>query len=1330
MAPSSLAADEVPPAAPNHANAPPDPMSPVAPLSWEQEQIWLHAMLFPELPLYNETAILSFRGELNLSALEASLQEIARRHPIWRTTFQENTCEEARGVPCQVVGQAVPIKAEFSDLSSLPAAGRDQQLEVLVSRSGGRPFDLTRGPLLRVLAVRYAPEQARIFLTLHHLIFDGASLRQIVLPELVELYAAYSADRSPMLPAPPMQYAEYARRQRAKGPTAGESTMDFWRSRLAGFSPLTLPADRPRGPQATRSGAVHGFRFEEPLSTKVLELARRERTTPFTVLLASFIVLLARTCATEDVTLGTTYGGRNSTELEGVLGCFLNTVLLRTDLSGDPNFRELLRRVREVTLDAFEHAGAPFQEVVRQALPKGHGGESPIQAVFSFQPPAGPLADGWDLDVFGVFHGAAKFDLHLEIEQRQGGFRGRLMYSTALFDGETIAALLRCWLNLIRAASTSAETCVWKLPLLDAEEQNWLLHSLNATGAEFPLLCMHDLFARQAAETPDRIALSFGSSTLTYSELEAWSADIAARLRRRGIAEGSVVGLMIERSPAMLAGMLGILRAGAAYVPLDPTYPPVRLHHMINASKAALLLTQPSLGGRLPEDHPPLLHLEEHAPVGVEPQTALPAVALAAPAYVIFTSGSTGAPKGVEVSHRALVNLLHSMREAPGIAAGDVLLAVTSISFDIAGLELFLPLIAGARVDIATVAETADAALLARRLIESGATILQATPATWRMLVDSGWSPSGSLKILCGGEALPLSLARQLLERSSSVWNLYGPTETTIWSARARLDPSLTQIPLGEPIANTGLYILDAHQHLVPPNVAGELYIGGAGLAEGYRDQPELTRERFLDLALEDGAVQRLYRTGDRVKRLRDGTLLFLGRTDRQVKLRGFRIELGEIEQALNALAGVQESIVLQVQDPARGEILAGFVLPAAGATPRIEQLRSGLAATLPGYMVPAVLNILEHAPLTLNGKLDRTRLQNAALPEPIVGSDPPHPGTEQTLAALWCDLLGLKSVGRQDNFFDLGGHSLLAVRFVSLANRAFDGEFRLASFLQAPTIAQFAQVVSGQALPATQLLKRGTTPGKQLLWIGGEPWLTRLARHLSDELSLYTITPDLAVCGLNLADDEAVYTIEMLAAQALEQVRALQPNGPYLLAGFCLRSLLAYEVAQRLRAEGQEVALLVLGDLYAPGTRPRWPMVQRVLRKVHRECWNLLDVFRSPGPGRSKRLRRLGASWIKLLSPFADAPVSDEMLQALYSAELRYRLTPYTGKVLFLQSREGSLFQGSTSGTWLQFLTDVEIFRYAGIHEGIVEERRLARAAEFLERFIDRALSQALSSS
>jgi amino acid adenylation domain-containing protein len=1282
----------------------------------------MHQVLAGGLPLYNETVVIRYQGEVDVPALKASLRELSQRHEILRTTIHEED-----GAPYQQIEDTNAVEVDFLDISSRAEEKRTQEADRLLHECATRPFDLSRGPLLRALALRFGSSDVRIFLTLHHLIFDGISLRRILLPELIELYKAFSEGHSPVLLPAGLRYVDYASAQQASSPAGRQADLAFWKARLADFSHLSLPLDRPRTPQTGYQGDLYSFAFPPELCSLVAAFARQEKTSIFNILLSSFVLLLARYADTVDVAMGTIHGGRAVAELENAVGCFVNTLVLRTDLSEDPSFHDVLARVREVTLQALEHAELPFQEVARECLNRAGIGDAPVQVVFAFQPPYPDLPAGWDIDVFAASNGTSRSDLQVEVEERHGELRARMLYNTDLFDAATIEAMQQHWLKLLSEALGQPLLSIWKLPLLSPAEQLWRRDTLNNSERETPQVCVHELFVRMAHAEPDRIAVSFQGRSFTYAQLESLSASLAHRLVQSGFGPGAVIGLMAERSPVMLAALLGILRAGATYVPMDPTYPTARLEHMLRASGASLLLTEDALLSRLPDAAISVLSIQDGVRASQDERTdwlPLPSVPLSSLAYIIFTSGSTGIPKGVEISHGALTNLLCSMQQTPGIEADDVLLAVTSICFDIAAVELFLPLLAGARIEIASTQEAADPMLLASRIGQSRATIVQATPISWRMLVESGWTGAPNLKILCGGEALPELLALQLQDRSAAVWNMYGPTETTIWSACAEIPKDFSHITLGTPVANTTLYVLDSHQRLVPAGVVGELYIGGAGLATGYRGQPELTRKRFCSVRFEGGEVTRLYRTGDRVKRLRDGSLLFLDRTDRQVKIAGFRIELGEIEHVLNSLPGVQESAVIKTQLAAGGEILAGFVLPKAGHTVSEQELRTGLQSFLPTYMRPARLRVLTEVPLTLNGKLDRSRLFELVADDEVSAGGEPRAGTEQKLADIWCDLLKVGSVDRDDNFFHLGGHSLLAARFIAQARRVFGQPFTLSSFIQAPTITQFALVVEGCAAPLSHLVKRGSGH-TQLLWIGADPWLMRLARHLSPDLTLYTIMPD-PDCYMGATSP---CTIEALATRLVASVRQTQARGPYMLGGFCLQGLLALEVAQQLERAGEQISLLVLTDLYSVAGLPGRGKLERLRARIRRERFHLsrMNQMRANEWASYLSTRWKGTRHRRRSLKTLDEPPRD-LQQVLYVAEMLYKSSTYSGKVLFLESDEGRLSHPSTSSSWSGLLTNIEVIQYAGDHMAMLKEPQLSIAANAIQKAIENNSSWSLA--
>jgi thioesterase domain-containing protein len=632
---------------------------------------------------------------------------------------------------------------------------------------------------------------------------------------------------------------------------------------------------------------------------------------------------------------------------------------------------------------------------------------------------------------------------------------------------------------------------------------------------------------------------------------------------------------------------------------------------------------------------------------------------------------------------------------------------------------------------MSTADETATPTLLSEKIRESGATLMQATPTAWRMLIESGWSGSPKLKMITCGEPLTETLAGQLLQRCESLWNLYGPTETTIYSTCTRVTTSVAPISLGSPIANTTLFILDSHQNPVPPGVPGELYIAGEGLADGYLNKPEKTSERFKMLSIHGTMTARMYQTGDRVKRLRDGTLLFLGRTDRQVKLRGFRIELGEIEHALNQLAGVQESFVVKLDHEVRGEMLAAYVLPQAGCYLDADRLRAELDNSLPEPMRPSAIRIIDRVPLSPNGKLDRKQLPDPLPAHSEIASEAPHPGVEQVLAKIWCDILQISNIGRHDNFFHLGGHSLLAARLVARIGVRFGNNLSLASLVQAPTVARLALILKGASLPSSSCIKSGRPEGKQLLWIGAEPWLPRLAKSLGNKTGLqaFTLNPD------SIRTFGPEFKMQDMASHLAYRICELQPHGPYLLGGFCLNGLLAYETAQQLRLMGQHIDLLVIGDVFAPTDLQRHSTHELVRKRLQAELREFLTVLNSESrewrtysrrrlekfQETIERLRWQGNNRTK--SIFKDLPQT--LQAALYVAELRYKPGVFPGRVLFLQASEERNYRNqTTSASWKAFVRDIEVFEYLGEHSDLFEEMALRRAAEAIERAIDLGLS------
>jgi amino acid adenylation domain-containing protein len=1040
-------------------SAPAEPVPPVRPadrrgplpLSFAQQRLWFLDQLEPGGVSYNIPGAVRLRGPLDLDALARSLTEIVRRHESLRTVFPT-----AAGEPYQLVRPPHVVEVPLLDLTALRPEEREPQAKTLAVASGRRPFDLVRGPLFRAQVLRLDEEDHVLLVEMHHIASDGWSLGVLV-RELGALYEAFLDGRPSPLAELPIQYADFAvwQRQVLEG-ELGARQRAYWMRQLAGSPPLLgLPIDRPRPATQTFVGALHVSAVPADIAGGVRALGRRRGATLFMTLLAAFEVLLHRYTGQTDILVGTPVANRSRIETEGLIGFLVNTLVLRTDLADAPTFTELVQRVQQVALDAYSNQDVPFEQLVEVLQPARSLSYSPLfQVLFAVQP-ATDIALRFprlDVEPLQVHHGTAKTDLNVQVIEHADGLSLYWEYNSDLFDGTTIARMAGHFETLLAEVVAHPDRPVAALPLLSPSERQQVLVEWNATDtAPSTAHTVLDLIAAAVAHRGGRPAVVSGTTALTYDELARRANELAHRLRARGVGPNVLVGIAVERSAEMVIALLGVLKAGGAYVPLDPSYPAERLKFMVEDAGLELLVTHGDVA--LPEFRRPVTLI----PVGSAGRAddTPPPVSGDDLAYVIYTSGSTGTPKGVEIPHRALLNLLEATARTPGLSDTDVLLAVTSLSFDIAALELFLPLTVGGCVVVADRDATRDARALLDLLHGSRATVMQATPATWRLLLAAGWRGGEGLKVLCGGEALPAELAGRLLATAGAVWNLYGPTETTIWSTVQRVAAAAGAPPIGRPIANTRVYVLDPVGQPVPVGVAGELHIGGHGLARGYRDRPELTRERFVDDTFDGRPGARRYRTGDLVRWRADGTLDYLGRIDHQVKVRGFRIELGEIESVLARHPAVREAVAVALEAGDGERRLVAYAAADAGAATS-AQLRAFVARTLPDYMVPDSVVLLAALPLTPNGKVDRR-----ALPDPV-GVAPaemvaPRTPVEVAIARVWAEVLGLEEVSVERNFFELGGHSLVATRMIGRLREAVGVELPLRAVFEAPTVMELA---------------------------------------------------------------------------------------------------------------------------------------------------------------------------------------------------------------------------------------------------------------------------------
>jgi len=1162
------------------------------PLSFAQQRLWFLDQLEPGLASYNIPAAVRLEGDLDVGALRRALTEMVRRHESLRTVFAESD-----GSPLQVILPASPVALEVTDLSGLDEEEREAEAGRLAAEEAQTPFDLSAGPLLRAGLVKVGEREHVFLLTMHHIVSDGWSLG-VLIEEVGALYEAYVRGEESPLPELEVQYADYAAWQR--GWLQGEvldRQLSYWREQLGGAPPvLELPTDRPRPAVQSFRGATYEFTLGEELTAGLKGLSRSEGVTLFMTLLAGFQALLSRYTGQEDVSVGTPIAGRTRGEVERLIGFFVNTLVMRTDLSGDPTFVELLGRVREVALGGYAHQEVPFEKLVDELEVERSLSHAPLfQVMFVLQNTGsgkkGAEVSGLRMSGVEAENHTSKFDLTLAMTEGREGLSATIQYSTELFDAGTIERLAGHLQALYEAAAADPGRRLSKLPILGEEERRRLLVEFNDTRAEYPRgLCLHRLFEEQAGRTPDAVAVVEGSRRLTYRELDERADRLAGHLRGRGVTAESRVGLLVERSAEMVAAMLAVLKAGGAYVPLDPEYPAERLAFMLEDSGAALLITQERLREGLPPFSGEVFALDPVWDLAAGESPARPESPAAADnlAYVIYTSGSTGKPKGVAVSHAAICNHLLWRQEAYPLGAADRFLQKASFSFDISVWEIFAPLAAGARLVLAEPGGQKDTAYLARTMAEERITVAHFGPAALQALLEEpGLERCESLRhVFCGGEQLPAGLRARFSERlGASLHHQYGPTEATVDATVHDCVEGAGRpgrIPIGRPIANTTAYVLDRFARPAPAGVAGELHLGGLCLARGYLNRPALTAERFLPdpFSAEPGA--RMYRTGDLARWLPSGELEFLGRTDQQVKLRGFRVEPGEVEAALLGHDSVREALVVAREDVEGDRRLVAYVVGAGGG-PSAAELREHLRGRLPDHMVPSAFVTLEGLPLTPNGKVDRKALpapEDAGLPG---GRDyvPPRDVLELTLAGIWEEVLRVGRVGVTDNFFEVGGHSLLAVQLMSRVERVVGVRLPLAALFQGPTVESLAGLLrrsegarSSSSLVAVQP-KGDERPFFCVHAVGGNVLsYVELARELGPERPFY------ALQSRGLAGGHAPHaSVEEMAAHYVEEMRAVQPEGPYLLGGWSMGGVVAYEMSQQLRARGEEVALLALLD-------------------------------------------------------------------------------------------------------------------------------------------------------
>ena len=1294
----------------------------VFPASFAQSRLWFLSQLDPASPVYNVPAIFRVDGPLDHRILEGAVNEIIARHESLRTTFRV-----VDDRPAQVILPEMRVRVNVVSLSALPRDEREGALAQWLVRETSTPFDLAKGPLLRVTLVELGEREHVLVFGFHHIVTDMWS-QENFMRELTTLYRAFHAHEPSPLPALWIQYADYSSWQRemlANAATA--SHLAFWREQLRDLpSPLPIPADRPRPARQSLRGALRARELSAGLSAGLREVARSEGVTLFVLTLAACKALLARYSGETDICIGSPVAQRPSEETEELIGYFLNTLALRSNLSGDPDFRELLRRVRSTVLDAFQHQDVPFEKIVEEVQPGRDASRHPIfQIAFVLLPEGNttPSFPGTTVVPVPIPVTTAKFDLTICIEEAPGGMRATIEYATDLFEAATVDQMLESLQLMLEGIVADPSTPLSRLPILGAAQRSRILTEWSGSERPYPAhQTIAARFAECVARTPEAIAMIDDGTRLTYRELDALSNRVARHLQSHGIREGDFVGLRAERSPAFVVKVLGIAKAGAAYVPLDAEEPAARLEPM----KAACAL---------------ILDSEPDASVPADP--VAPAGRPDGPAYVLFTSGSTGTPKGVIIPHRGITRLVINNDYAP-VGKDDVVAFASNVCFDAATFEIWGALLNGATLTVLPREVLLSTSALAAFITTHGVTTLFLTTALFNQIarhVPAAFRPLTHL--LFGGEACNAACVRRVLQEGAPrrLVHVYGPTETTTfatWHLVREVASDAATVPIGRPIANTTVHILDSHMQPVPIGVTGEIHIGGPGVASGYLGEPALTAARFPDTPF-----GRLYKSGDLACHHADGAIEFRSRADSQVKLRGFRIEPGEIEAALQQHPAVLQCAILANKHGNDESVLIGCLVPRSNQRAEGAAIREFLASRLPAYMIPSAFVWFDALPLTPNGKLDRRVIaERTTQVTQTRAYVPPQFSLQAQLIEIWEEVLNRRPIGISDDFFELGGHSLAAIQLISRIRETFQTDLPIRRLFSTPTVAGVAEYITAQTTPAPATrqfqsllaIQKGNPDQRPFFLVPGG-WGAELeflvygvlARHVGADQPFY---------GLKARGSDGVatphHTLAQMVADYVAEIRTVQPHGPYLIGGECVGGVAAYEIARVLEAMGEKVALLAL-----LGTEPP---SRAALRRLHRwdraknrkDFWqarivqpfkaHMQQLAKLPLGGKIRYLwTRLNRKrfWNAKTAGEQTAPLESHKLLAQYPRMLMgHKLGAYTGRITLLID-ETSHGKTPNLGWENVHRGELEVHVLPGTHLSYIRENAAITAAKLRELLI-----------
>ena len=1321
------------------------------PLSFAQERMWFLYQMDPSSPAYNVRSAFRLRGPVDTDVLERAINELASRHEALRTTYAI-----VDGQSQQMVAPAVRIPIMKEDFRHLRAADREGAAMRQASKLSLEPFDLVNGPVLRAATLRLGDQDAFLLIWIHHIATDGWS-QTVMIRELGQLYEAFSRGRPSPLEPLPLRYVDHVRLQRAelRGQLLARQ-LDYWKKQLADASPvLTLATDHPRPAVQSFAGESRTLQMSAELSQSVRSLSRQEGATVFMTMLAAFEVLLSRYSGQSDLVIGTPIAGRGRKETEPLMGLFVNTLALPSRLADNPTFRQLLRRVHEQILEAYDFQDLPLERLVEALRPERSRSHMPLfQVLFSVE--GDPATDfriaGVSITTVPLESQTTKVDIHLAVFDELRGLRAQIEYDTNLFDPETIDRMLVHFEMLLAGIVADPDCSVLDYSLI-SEDEKQLLDSWNETGTDYPQQkTIHELFEIWAARTPDAVAVVAGDSHLTYGELNARSNQLARRLRELGVGPSVMVAFCLPRSPEMIIAMLAALKAGGTYVPLDPDYPHERIALMLADTAAPVLLTVKSLLESLPESSAKILCLDSDwdtiaglSETNLQVQTTSEDLA-----YVIYTSGSTGKPKGVLVPHRGVVRLVTGTSWME-VRQSDVFGQAANVCFDAATFEVWAPLLNGARLALlGEQVPTAEA--LRRQISRDGVTVMFLTSSLFNAVVDTDVTALEGLRLLLtGGEVLSVPHARQAIQKLPGLRlaNVYGPTEnttfTTCYEIPPKLPASVTSIPIGAPISNTQVHVLDPKMQPVPVGVVGNLCISGDGLARGYLNQPERTAEAFADNPFSGEPGAKLYKTGDLARWRDDGVIEFLGRVDGQVKLRGFRVELGEVEAALQSHPAVRQAAAMVHERTPGDKSLVGYAVHDGQVATTAAELRKYLLGKLPGYMVPSMISFLDRMPLGPTGKIDRLSLPvpeiSSRVDEPISPTSP----TEETLRDIWRSVLGVEDLGIRDNFFDLGGHSLMAARMFSAIEKAFGQLLPLAVLFESPTIAELANYIDQP---------QGQSDRSSLVNI--QPQGSRLPIYFMHSIGgglfncqpfVNLLGPDQPIYGFQPNEDEPTpKTMEALAETYVDELCRGQHRGPFCLAGYSFGGLLAYEMARQLEARGKQIAMLAVidtGPMRSKPLTPRVAMDVSLAFLINLNWWLIDDILKTPPPETIRRLRsKTHLACMRMVNSFRPRPEAlariklrnalnvdalpdhnRQLREIHFAAYEDYHPKPCGVPITLFRARSRPMFHSLRHDLgWCDLVTGtIEVIRISCHHGNILSAPHIQKVAQELQTVLDR---------